>query len=96
MRAGVSWTTWPIKETLSVSYHNVLLEPGGLSSFASPPDLLPPSTRYVMTPEGSRQRLLPSRCSFNKHEILPLKQSSGSVHPQSSSSSSIFFVIFWE
>ena len=28
------------------------------------PKFLPPMTRYVMTPGGSRQWLLPSRCSF--------------------------------
>jgi hypothetical protein len=46
------------------------------SRFPPPPS---PETRYVMTSGGSKQWLT---APTNRHEILPLKKSSDSYHPQ--------------
>src|SRR5487761_1524923 len=61
------------RDVVDVPYADSLLLPD------IPP---PPKARYVMTPGGSRQRLV---APTTKYDILPLKQPSGSVHPQSSS-----------
>jgi len=54
----------------------------------------PPKTRYVMTSGGSRQW---PAAPTNRHEILPLKNSSDSFHPQlslfSSSSCTSHFIL---